>query len=365
LRLPRLIIKEIRFLLAQRTFVAISLVAPLLAFLVFYLLLPSDIMFPVEVLEPQSSAAREFTSFMSQLKNPAGTPYLDVQVVGPEEAERSLSTGERMALLEVPPELTHRDNGIARARVVLHYDKVNTNLIKNILDRVNLAVVRHLEYQELGSRRINIDGEPLYPVDIDWFRYMATGIYVYSLLLASSICGGIMVTREFEGGTMKLLRLAPSGTTRVYGAKVITAVLQAIVGASIFLIAANRFTEFWPTNWWSFSTASLLLMIIGALLVVLVAMVVQASLPLFLFLLVTNIAIWLIGGAFGPIVFFSETVQLIASILPTTYGMSIIRLTVFGGGLSSLLPNLAALTASALVLGGAVSVGHKHLVDRV
>jgi hypothetical protein len=45
--------------------------------------------------------------------------------------------------------------------------------------------------------------------------------------------------------------------------------------------------------------------------------------------------------------------------------MSVIRLTVFGDGLSSLLPNLAALTAFTLVLGGAVSVGHKHLIDRV
>jgi len=356
--------KELRYLTTQKAFTLISLIAPLMGFFVFFLLLQPDITLPVEVLEPRSPAAAEFVDHMDRLRNPAATRYFDVETVTHAEANASLEAGERVALIEVPEEpLLETARGTELALTV-HYGNVNTNLIKNIIDRVNIACVRFLEEKVLGRSRVTIHERTIYGVDVDWVTFMTTGIYVYALLLSGSISGGVTMTKELEGKTMTLLRLAPRGMAMVYAGKSVAALFLTTLATLVFITAASLLHGFMPEDLALFAGASGELMLIAVLMGLCAGLVIRSSLALFIALLVTNLAMWVVGGGFGLRTLFATPVKAVSAVVPTTYGIRLIRQAVLGAGFSCTV-DIAALLVFIVVLAGGLYFIHKFVVERV
>jgi len=354
-RLREAAIKELRFLRTQPVFALIGLFSPFVMFLVFLLLVGGDISLPLVAVAPTQPAAASFTHHLEDFSTPHGIRYVDLSLV--RDDEEGLA---RVKAVEVPALLVTSEDfgeasgeGIRIYRLDLWYGFINQNLVKNVLDRVNGALVDYVEDSQLAAsgRAVEVVESNRYDRDIGWLSFMVTGLYVYAVSLAASVTAGSALTKEFEAGTFRLFRLAPPRAWLVLAAKLVPGVVLALAAGGLMAVASLPLTElafgFHPEL---LLLASLLTAGIAGGLGLLLGAVLRQTVPTFIAALLSNLSLWLLGGGFGRPSLFPAPLPLLSRLIPTRYAVQAVQSLTLDRTTTDLGGSLAILTIFLLVI---------------
>ncbi|MHB9144461.1 MAG: ABC transporter permease [Symbiobacteriia bacterium] len=337
--------KELADLRHQRIFVAIGVLAPFLLFAVFYLIWMADIQEPIEVVNQAGTAGEPFVQAMGEIRMPNGTPYIRVERQDPAALTRD--PGSYLVTVEIPASFQQEP------RLIVHYGAEQENSVKNYINRIHQAASQYLAGR-LGFTPIRLLESPRYPTDIVTIQSMAVMLMTYAFLLSACLFGGVLVAREYEDHTVKLIQVAPSSAALVLLAKGTVALLLTLLAGSVYTAAVYLLTGAAPGHPFLFGGAGLLLAVMGAALGMTVGLLLRRSVPVFLAVLVGNLALWIVSWAAGMMSAFSRLFQTVLGLLPYLHGINLFWQSYFGGkeafAAAGMQRTLLLLAAALLVL---------------
>jgi ABC-2 type transport system permease protein len=324
--------KELVDLWQQRVFVVIAALSPFFVFFCFYLIWAFDVTVPIEVVNEAGEQGQAFVQAMEDIQTPSGKPYLAVSQHSPATLGSQTSTGY-MVTVEIPPTFGQLQAGTQEYTVIAHYGAIQENSVKNYINRLLEAESRFLVDNYLGFRPIRVQEIRHYAVDPPVRQAMAVGIMAMALLLAGGIFGGVIVAREYEDRTIKLIRVSPANRALLLVSKGMAALLLTFAAGAIFvLVAAGLLTGAWPMDGWLFLATTSTLSIIGVILGMAAGMVLRGSVPVFISALIANLVMWLLGGGFGSLALYGPLHRATVQVFPFTHGMNLFWHSFFGGG---------------------------------
>jgi len=346
--------KEWSDLWQQRVFVINAALAPFFIFFCFYLIWSFDVTVPVEVANQGGAAGEAFIRAMQSIQTPFGGRYIAVKPISSDLPRRA--AGEYMVTVEIPAGFGQERDRQHQYPLVVHYGAVQENSVKNYINRLHEAESRFLIEQHLGFTPIRVDEQRRYPSDPPVRQAMAVGIMAMALLLAGGIFGGVILAREYEDKTIKLIRVSPASRLLLLLSKGNAAFWLTLLAAAVYVLAgAGLLAGAWPVDGGLFLVNTLLLACLGVLMGMLLGMALRGSVPVFITILIASLTMWLLGGGFGSLALYSPLHQRIVQILPFTHGMNLFWYSYFGGGSEPVHTSLAWLTgmlAAALLLLG-------------
>lgn len=357
-----LVRKELADLRHQRIFLGVGAVAPFLLFMVFYLIWSADITTPIEVVNLAGGRGEAFIEAMLAVRTPSGTPYLRVERRDP-AVLRNRPPDKYVAVLELPVDFDVK--GVQEHGPVAHYGAVNENTVKNYANRLHEAQSQYLTQNLLGFRPIRVQEEARYSRDVPTRRGMAVGLMAYAFLLSGGIFGGILVTREFESHTMKVIRISPVNRCLLLLSKGLVAMLLTFVAGAIYVVvAAGWLTGAWPAAAGTFLSTAVALSATGVALGTAVGMVLRSSVPVFLVSLVACLTMWIIGGGFASLRLYSQLQQQVAQFFPLTHGLNLFWYSYFGGRPAP--PSENAVGIAAIILASVLILAYtaRRILER-
>lgn len=347
-RLALLTGKEWRDLKAQKIFIIVTAFAPFMLFFIFYLIWAADIRIPIEVTNSAGPSGHKLVMAMQEIKTPSGLPYIQVIEQNPSIlGERH--PGDYLVLLEIPKDFGRDKNGVKVYEPTAHYGAEQENSVKNSINRLHMAETKFLADNCYGFNPIKLKEINRYAEDIPTRQFMAVGMVAFAFLIAGIIFGGIFIAREYEGNTVKLIRVSSASRLLLFISKGIPAiVLTSGTGAIFTVVAAGILTGAWPKDPVVFILTAVLISATGVILGLLVGLITKNTIPVFLVSIVANLLSWIVGGGFSNTKLYSHWLQTIVKLLPYKYGSDLFWYSYFSNG--SPLPVESIMGASVLLL---------------
>lgn len=301
-------------------------------FFCFFLIWTFDITIPVDVSNAAGSPGESFIQTMEKIQTPFGRPYFAVSRHSPGSIDVTQTTSY-LVLVEIPPEFIWATGSNSVGAIRVHYGAIQENSTKNYINRLREAETYFYIENGLDNPIIAINEIRHYPVDPPVRQAMGVGIIAMALLLAGGIFGGIIVAREFEEQTMKIVRISPVNRLIFLASKGSLGLLLTLTSGVIYiLLAVGLLTEAWPARLDLFLATFFLLGSIGVLLGLIYGLLVKGVIPVFIIALVSSLAMWLLGGGFGSLTLYSALHRSIVQFLPYTHGMNLFYHCYFGDG---------------------------------
>lgn len=351
-RLGLVIKKELLSVKANLPFNLVTVLSPILFFLMFALMLAQDISLPV-VVHPGPDQS-ELSEHIAGFSTPGGTPYFTT-VVSPEPLER---TGYANKIeVEEEPGLA---GGIITGRIVQYFEDVNSNMTKNFRNRLTGAVSSYLGGY-LGGGAISVEEITQYPRDIPWSVSFGASTLAMGILLAGLLFGSLSFTQEWEQEVHKFLTLSPVKPWWVLGGKMVAGVLKGLLATLLFLGVLGLLTRAIPARWGLLTGTIVLAYGCMVSLGMLVGILSRSTLVSFLVSLVGTLALWIAGGGFGSMAVFGQWMYRLSLLNPATHTLDLVRYVYFGGS-ARIHAGVTALIISNLVVTSLLYVAYSRKV---
>ncbi|MGD9050069.1 MAG: ABC transporter permease [Anaerolineae bacterium] len=322
-----------------RTAIPIHLVV-ILQPTVMYLLMAVILVHPtfdMSVARPDTGLGWALVAAMEEVRSPVGPRYIQPILV-----ERQGSDISRQVVV-----VEDRD-GVATA--VQHYGLIDSNLVKNLRNRLTAAALR-LWDADLGQRAVVVDERPWLPRDVPYSVYFGMGLQTMAAFLAAAAIGAILTAQEFELGTILEYRLAPAPVALILGARLTRLVLTALIAAAFLLVAVGLVTGYWPRPLWRVVPILFLVGVIAGCMGVLAGLLLRKTIPAFLVGLVGGFVGWILGSGFGLAAGFGIWYQRVSRLTPLTHATELLFPSYYGQSVGS---PLASLLFLVLLSGGLV-----------
>ncbi|MFZ1731026.1 MAG: ABC transporter permease [Bacteroidota bacterium] len=193
----------------------------------------------------------------------------------------------------------------------------------------------------------------LYNPDMNSTYFFVPGLVALILMLISALLTSIAITREKETGTLEQILVSPVRSREIILGKVFPYIFLGLFNAAIILISSRLLFDV-PMR------GSILLLGLFALIYVFVALsfglvistVAKTQLAaMFITIMATILPTIMLSGFIFPISSMPRMLQYVASVLPATYFLIIIRgIMLKGVGLVELWPQALILTGLGIVL---------------
>jgi ABC-2 type transport system permease protein len=341
---------ELAQLRQQRLFVALTVLGAmsLLAMVSLFALTGSDA--PLAVVdEDRSGYSRRFADAL------AGVPHaFSLRPLDRASATRGLESGQLVGVLTLPAGFEARVSSGETVPLDVQVDNVNTDLVFDLQRALPSAILAFGHSVGLPGLRATLDEHDLLPKDIPFLRYLAVSALALVALVIASALAALVVTREREGQTLKLLRLAPAGMGAALAGKLLASLALstvAILAAALVVMLGYGVVPVAPVE-----AAGILLVCLvtftsmgawlGALL--------RRTLPVVPLVFGLAMPLYIDCGALEPTRFDGETLWALAHASPLYYAVGALQWAFFGVRVTPepLAVNLGVLLALALASAG-------------
>jgi ABC-2 type transport system permease protein len=279
---------------------------------------------------------------------------LDLFIVIPEDFARTLGRGQTARVQVVIDAVDANTAQIAQGylqQALINYDVSNNALITNPDSRLKLSLNR-AAHAAVPANAVEVRAAYLYNPGLITSWFYVTGIMSILMFINASLVASALAVKEKETGTIEQLLMTPAQTTEMLLAK--TSPVFVLLMLVLFIALGVAMLVFGlPFNGavWLFLVAGICAALAGIGIGVMLATISKSQQQAQLLTFFVNPPITLLSGASSPIENMPKFLQTLSYLDPLRYLVAIVRgVTVKNAPFTALWPNLAALSAFAVVL---------------
>jgi hypothetical protein len=313
----------------------VAVVQPSILFLLmsFTLVHPT---FEMNVAPPVTEAGRALLEAMAQVDSPAGVDYIAPVVVD------SASLGNLYQIVTV-----EERGGVPTA--VQRYGLIDSNLVKNLRNRLTAAVLRVWDAALDGSA-VAIEEHPWLPYDVPYPVYFGMALLPLATFLAGAITGGVLTAQDFEFGTALVYRLSPIPPALVVGARLVRLVLFSLLSGGVVCAVVGLRTGFWPGDFWRLGAVLVSMAVISSSVGMVLGLLLRRSIPTFVLGLSLSLGGWIFGSGFALASGFGGVYEGISRLTPNAYAVELLFPAYYGVEVGNLLRSMLFLAVFTVVL---------------
>jgi ABC-2 type transport system permease protein len=238
-------------------------------------------------------------------------------------------------------------------QVLLNAVNANTATIAQGYIRALTADYNRQNSRQSGSRaRVVPTVAFLYNPGLTGSWYIVTGTMGILLVLNGTLVSAAALIKEKQSGTVEQLLMTPASSTEVIMAK-ISPLLLLLLGTATLVVAVMKIVFDVPMrgSLLLIGVASGLCVLTGIAIGTLLSTIARSAQQSQLLALFTNPPMAVLSGALTPVEAMPQWLQPVTLVNPVRHFAVISRgVLIKGAGLTEIYPNLAALTAFALIL---------------
>ena len=353
MRLSGLIRKEFLQILRDPSSIAIAFVLPVVLLLLFGYGVSLDAKHvPVALVVDQPDAASaSFTGAFRKLEYFSPLPFTDMR-----QAEEAMRTGDVSAILHLKSDFGRAIYRPGGAPAQLIVNGVNANTARLISGYATGVCVTWLQqYAAMNGQPFAV---PVLVQQRVWFNselnsrnYLVPGLIAVIMTLIGALLTALVVSREWERGTMESLMSTPVSMSEILLGKVIPYFVLGTGG--MLLSVAMAVWQFGVPLRGSFvllfAVASLFLLVALGMGLLISTVAKNQFVASQIALVVTFLPAFLLSGFIFEIASMPKVVQAITHIIPARYFVSLLHTLFMAGNVwAVILPNALALGAMAL-----------------
>lgn len=280
-----------------------------------------------------------------------------------EEAEVRLHSGRLVGILTIPANFSvDVDNGVT-VPLDIRVDNVNVDLTNDVQRALPAAIVAFGRGGGFPGIRTRMVEHDVMPKDTGYIPYLVVSALALDALVIAGILGAMATAREFENGTVKLLRLSPASQAAILAGKLAvaaTVAAGALGVALLFIVFLYGVVPIAPvTTVFTLLACVAIFTCIGAWVGALLKRTL-AAVPLLFGL---AMPLYVDSGALEPTRFDGEAIWIIAHASPVYYAVGVLEWAFHGLRVTpepiyvNLLILVAIAVASAALTLGRLSKG--------
>ncbi len=308
--------KDIKSALTERVFTIITVFLPLNFLILLSLFVVSGGAAPTAVvMQDTGPYAQKFYDAMAHAHS------FSLRRASASEADQLINAGRIVAVVTVPANFDTSIQNHQPVQVGVKINNLNTDFTNDIRRAVPLSITTFYAKAFPDLVTITPSEHDFYRQDTDYIPYLTVSILVIALVVGGLLQSGTGAAREWESSTMKELLLSPASRSAIVVGKMAGAFVMSLVPVSVVLAVLIFIIGVYPAHWGEvigFTALTLTIFIAwGTLLGTLIkqrqaftALAFGTALPLFF-----------LSGAFGPISFNTQIIQVIAQIFPVYYAI--------------------------------------------
>ncbi len=306
------------------------------------------------VVEDHGRYAQDFIARLA-----AAHHSLDLRPMDQQAALAALHQGSLVAIITIPDGFS---DAIAHGKdtsIQVIVDNVNIDMTEDIQEALPSAIVAFGKQVHFPGIHVNVTERDLIGHDTGFIEYLVVSGLALDAFVIASILSAMVVAREFEAGTVRLLAVAPvHPAIPILGRVAATAAVAAL--AMLFPVALAIWGyHITPLHPFAMIGAILLCIVIFSCAGVALGALVRRTLPVASLVFGLSLPLYLCSGSLRPQRFAGELIWYIAHISPVYYAVGILEQAFHGLQVTpeSIATDFMALigwAAAMLVLSGAL-----------
>jgi ABC-2 type transport system permease protein len=308
--------KDIKSALTDRVFTIVGVFVPVNILILLSLFVLAGSQAPTAVvMQDTGPYAQQFYGAMSHAHS------FRLQIASASDAQHLISTGRIVAVVTIPADFDARIRQNQQVGVGVQINNLNTDFTNDIRRAIPLSITSF--YAKAFPDLVDITPREfdLQPQDTDYIPYLTVSILVIGLVLAGILQSGTAAAREYENETIKELVLSPARRWAVILGKMLGAFVMSIASVIVVLCVLIFVIGVWPAHWGEVIGFTLLSLLIFIAYGTLLGTLLKVRQPLIALAFGTSIPLFFLSGAFGPITFGTQIIQVIAQIFPIYYAI--------------------------------------------
>jgi ABC-2 type transport system permease protein len=354
LRIRSLVIKESRQIFRDPSSVAIGIVLPVLLILLFGYGLSLDVTnIPVAIVleDPSPDAAEVAAGF--QL-----SPYFEAQMMtSMQQAERLMLDRQVDGIVRIRPDFArHLSLGDAEVQVLVHGTDANRARIIQVYAQSAVgewAARRTAEGRAIAAGPVTIRDRMWFNEANDSRHFLVPGLIVLIMTLIGALLTAMVMSREWERGTLEALFVTPVRVDEIILGKTIPYFVLGMMGLALCIIS-GKFLFHVPLRG-SIAVlvgVSMLYLLVSLGIGLLISSAVKSQFVASqLTLLITFLPAVLLSGFLFDLRSMPAAVRLLTYILPARYYVSLLQSIFLAGNVWSIIvPNVIILSGMTALL---------------
>lgn len=297
----------------------------------------------------QSPASARLVQLIGSKDSQLGGKYFRVTEVGREEGERIFSEHRSLVWLTIPEGFGERLQKRQEGSLLLAIDNYNSDFAKNVRLYLNEALAG-LYDEAYPDIRVTFEERHEAGVKISWIDSIGVGLTGLAIVLAGMFNGFNGLLSEYRSQTIKTLLLSPRPLPYILAAKILYAVLGAVLSGLLMLTTLHLLTGLPLLGGLA---GFVLLAVLAAFTYVnlglIIGLFVRRYMPAAALSMVFGVTSWFLSGSLGSLKAYNRVIQGIAAFLPITYAQEGLRGLLLTGDWAAVWANAGYLTVALLL----------------
>ena len=153
-----------------------------------------------------------------------------------DEAEVQLHSGRLVGILTIPAGFSAGVENGTTVPLDLRIDNVNVDMTNDVQRALPAAIVAFGRGNQFPGIRVRMAEHDVMPRDTGYIPYLVVSALALDAMVIAGILGAMSTAREWESGTVKLLRLSPASPAAMLAGKLAVAATVAAGALSVALV---------------------------------------------------------------------------------------------------------------------------------
>lgn len=242
-----------------------------------------------------------------------------------DEAIERLNSGRIVGILTIPQGFSRDvDNGVTVA-LDLRVDNVNVDMTSDVQRALPAAIVAFGRGQNLPGIRVRMQEFDVISHDTGYIPYLVVSALALDAMVIAGILGAMATAREWEYGTVKLLRLSPASPAMTLAGKLFVAASVAAGSLAVTLAVIVFVYGVAPVAAWATAFTLLACVAIFTCMGAWLGAVLKRTLAAVPLLFGLAMPFYVDSGALEPTRFDGETIWRIAHLSPVYYAVGVLE----------------------------------------
>ena len=286
-----------------------------------------------------------------------------LKYMSPDDARTALYSGRLVGIITIPAGFSADVENGTTVALDVRIDNVNVDLTNDVQRALPAAIVAFGRRNQFPGVRVQMVEHDVIPHDTGYIPYLVVSALALDAMVIAGILGAMATAREFEYGTVKLLRLSPASQAVMLAGKLAVAAAVAASALAITLAAIVFVYGVAPVAPWTTAFTLLICVAIFTCLGAWIGALLKRTLAAVPLLFGLAMPFYIDSGALEPTRFDGEAIWRIAHLSPVYYAVGVLEWAFHGLRVTpepiyvNLLVLLAIAVASAALTLGRLSKG--------